>query len=411
MEFHTGHPMCSVPLGLDDDDMFSPSGSSFSLSSSSYGPHTPTSGRSTPPQNSFDYGSSFASSIDGHSIELTPPSSATNSYFPFAFKGDGVSDFSHQPAFPLTPSRSQLSFPSFSHHSGYGGGGVQLSPSQHVEYFCGDNLFQLPVVVSPQQQLPSSSSGWESWRWPQGDSHSPISFGEHTPKRPSVMVRHPPLKFEAEEEDMEMRKKYMMKENHHSLEPSAMGLLPSPLHRIKEDPSSPPPPFYSSSSSSSSSRQRHARMRDSKRGVKDGIDGGGGGRGGVEPKAMHRCPVPGCTYGPYRRNEHLKRHLRTHGIGGDQEEWICEFCPPAKPKTFNRRDNFTAHIKLHTRPKGKNSRTEYNVAAIEVYNREQARISCSKKFRGKKNGGVGAGVASAGKMLKARGVMEGGGDA
>ncbi|KAK0658289.1 hypothetical protein QBC41DRAFT_57015 [Cercophora samala] len=358
MEFHTGHPMYAVPLGLEDDDMFSPSGSSFSLSSSSYGPHTPTSGRSTPPRHSFDYASSFSSSIDGHSIELTPPSSATNSYFPFAFKGDGVSDFS-QPGFPLTPSRSQLSFSGFS-HNGYG---VQLSPSQHVEYFCGDNLFQQPAVVSPQQQLPSSN-GLENWRWPQ-DSHSPISFGEHTPKRPSVMVRHPPLKFEDEGDDINMRNKYI-KENL-SVEPSTVGLLPSPLHRVKDD--SPPPP-----------RQRHARMRAPKEAVND-----------VEPKATHRCIVPGCSYGPYRRNEHLKRHLKNeHGIGGEKEGYLCEFCPPEKskdgqPKRFNRKDNWLQHIKLHMKNKSKNSRTEHNPGAIEVFNREQARINSSKKFKSRLN--------------------------
>ncbi|KAK4640166.1 hypothetical protein QC761_604600 [Podospora bellae-mahoneyi] len=359
MEFHTGHPLYAVPLGLEDDDMFSPSGSSFSLSSSSYGPHTPTSGRSTPPRHSFDYASSFSSSIDGHSIELTPPSSASNSYFPFAFKGDGISDFS-QPGFPLTPSRgSQLSFGSFS-HNGYGG--VQLSPSQHVEYYCGDNLFQPPhAMVSPQQQLPSSN-GLENWRWPQ-DSHSPISFGEHTPKRPSLMVRHPPLKFEDEGEDIDMRNKYL--KDSLSVEPSAVGLLPSPIHRIKDNP--PPPP-----------RQRHGRIR-AQRGGKSVDD--------VERKATFRCIVPGCYYGPYRRNEHLKRHLKNeHGIGGEKEGWVCEFCPPEKskdgqPKRFNRRDNWKQHIRLHAKSKSKNSRTEYNPEAIEVFNREQARINSSKKFK------------------------------
>ncbi|KAK4205737.1 hypothetical protein QBC40DRAFT_336037 [Triangularia verruculosa] len=362
MEFHTGHPMCAIPLGLDDDDMFSPSGSSFSLSTSSYGPHTPTSGRSTPPRGSFNYASSFTSSMDGHSIELTPPSSATNSYFPFAFKGDGVSDFG-QPGFPLTPSRSQLSYPSFSHNE-YG---VQLSPSQQGGYFCGDNLFQQPVVVSPQQQLPPNNGWCENWRWPQ-DSHSPINFGEHTPKRPSVMVRHPPLKFEDEGQDMDMRKKYL-KENL-SIEPSAMGLLPSPLHRVKDD--SPPP------------RQRQPRVKDSKRAPKEPVDG-------VVPKAVHRCIVPNCTYGPYRRHEHLKRHLRNaHGIGGEQEEYICPFCPvekskDGKPKRFNRRDNWKNHIELHNKPRSKNSRTEHNEGAMEVLKREQDRILRSKKFKVKVN--------------------------
>ncbi|KAK4175720.1 hypothetical protein QBC36DRAFT_301754 [Triangularia setosa] len=366
MEFHTGHPMCAVPLGLEDDDMFSPSGSSFSLSSSSYGPHTPTSGRSTPPRGSFDYASPFSSSIDGHSIELTPPSSATNLYFPFAFKGDGVSDFG-QPAFPVPPSRSQLSFSNFS-HNGYG---VQLSPSQHVEYFCGDNLFQQPVVVSPQQQLPSSNGWDQDWRWPQGDSHNPISFGEHTLKRPGVMVRHPPLKFEDEGEDIDMRNK-CLKENF-SLDPSAMGLLPSPLHRVKDD-SSPSP------------KQRHTRIKDVKRAARESVDGMD-----KEPKAIHRCIVPGCSYGPYRRNEHLKRHLKNeHGIGGQKEGFVCEFCPPekskdGKPKRFNRRDNWKQHIKLHMKPRGKNSRTEHNVEAIEVFNREQARINCSKRFKSRSN--------------------------
>lgn len=51
------------------------------------------------------------------------------------------------------------------------------------------------------------------------------------------------------------------------------------------------------------------------------------------------CPYEFCRR-PFKRLEHLKRHVRTHT---QERPFPCERCP----RTFSRQDNLAMHIKTH----------------------------------------------------------------
>ncbi|CZR65977.1 uncharacterized protein PAC_15877 [Phialocephala subalpina] len=84
----------------------------------------------------------------------------------------------------------------------------------------------------------------------------------------------------------------------------------------------------------------------------------------IQRPARKECPYEGCT-GKFQRQEHLKRHERTHLK--DAEVYPCEFCP----KTFGRSDNLKSHVWLHTLPDGakKSRRTAYDANALAEYQR------------------------------------------
>lgn len=77
------------------------------------------------------------------------------------------------------------------------------------------------------------------------------------------------------------------------------------------------------------------------------------------PMAKRLCQWPGCDR-KFSRQEHLKRHERTHT---NLESFPCIFC--AKP--FGRTDNLKSHIFLHALPPKKSSRTRHHPDAMEEY--------------------------------------------
>lgn len=79
----------------------------------------------------------------------------------------------------------------------------------------------------------------------------------------------------------------------------------------------------------------------------------------VQNKAIKKCEWPGCN-GKFQRQEHLKRHEKTHI---NTETFVCQFCQ----KPFGRSDNLKSHTRLHTNPGKKSSRTMYFPGALEVY--------------------------------------------
>lgn len=90
-----------------------------------------------------------------------------------------------------------------------------------------------------------------------------------------------------------------------------------------------------------------------------------------------KCMVPGCPSRPFKRSEHLKRHVTTHHENKDL--FPCEFCG----RHFNRKDNWRSHLKLHTISRGKNARTDYFPRALDVYNDEMRKISKSRPRKDK----------------------------
>ena len=90
--------------------------------------------------------------------------------------------------------------------------------------------------------------------------------------------------------------------------------------------------------------------------------------------ADKQCPFEGCTK-RFVRQEHLKRHERTHT---QEDSYPCEFCQ----RPFGRPDNLKSHIKLHTFPHKKSSRTSYYPEAQEVYDRMSRKSSTKSEKLG-----------------------------
>lgn len=66
---------------------------------------------------------------------------------------------------------------------------------------------------------------------------------------------------------------------------------------------------YTQQCSSPNPRPRVKRERKARAVVTE--DGGSFARDSVEPASTFKCPIKGCEVKPYRRNEHMQRHIIT----------------------------------------------------------------------------------------------------
>jgi len=289
--------VCNLRLELGDDAGFDfnslpagcPSGSisGSSYAWSSFDPHTPTSGRSTPPfTTSFDFGSSFTTlSLDPSPVDLTPPPSAAASssaahstYFPMTPKTAGsIPDFAY-PGFPITPARAQFDF--------YGNPLTTCGPQLRTPQAAMDCSFLLnqlsPHPVMAATQFDRISEPTSQWAYPD----SPISFDHQSPSGPpsSQEDRATSLMPPTSE-----RKRVLMGAARHRT---------SALQHAQQH------------CSSFSSRPRVKRERKARAAVvTDDDDGGSFAVDSVEPASTFKCPMEGCKVKPYRRNEHMKRHI------------------------------------------------------------------------------------------------------
>ncbi|KAL2257794.1 hypothetical protein VTK26DRAFT_9162 [Humicola hyalothermophila] len=367
----TDIPMNSVHLGYRDDVDYeldslpgnfstaSVSGSSYA--SSSFGPHTPRSARSTPVRsNSMDFGSSFtssfASSVDSVPFELTPPSSATTPCFSTALRPGDAPDFVCA-GFPLTPSRNQFNFagPSVSNC------GTQWTPPQRMDcnFLIGGlgphpNLSTHPGMA----QMGQPSDVRSSWL-----ADSPISFEgrppmlqlqpgfheEGSPSGPRSATRGPT--FENEENmttpmmpSVAVRRRVRMEKAR---------LRTTVLQEIQQGPQS-----------TAQLRNRIAKHgRSSEQANGNGIS---------TARNKFKCPHEGCKTEPYRRREHLKRHIQSAHKG---TLFVCEWCG----RQVNRKDNWMSHLRLHTLKRGKSGRVGYEPGAVKQYAEEQERIGARRK--------------------------------
>ncbi|KAK4239032.1 hypothetical protein C8A03DRAFT_14543 [Achaetomium macrosporum] len=344
--------LCNVHLDFGDSVDFdfhdlpegcsSASTSGSSSASSSFGPHTPTSDRSTPSfSTSLDFGSSFASSVDTVPFDLTPPSSAASNYFPMTPKAGNVADFGYS-AFPVTPSQGQLGF---SGHP-FSSCGTQLAPPQAVD--CGfytNHLGTSPFMSTPPSVTQLNHLSDMAWM----HTDSPISFENESPSR---IVDSFSVKSESE---------------HGMMSPSMLSSAARKRAAIGE------------------ARQKttalHQAQQRSQPGVRRQIkkerrlrsletEGGSMAMGSVEPSNRYYCPEVGCNKGPYQRKEHLKRHIDS--IHNKRKVFKCKFCTHRS----NRSDNLQQHLKLHTRLDGRSDgkpRVDFHAGAVQEYEEVQKR--------------------------------------
>ncbi len=283
-----GFDFNALPAGCPSG---STSGSSYA--SSSFGPHTPTSGQSTPPfSTSFDFGSSsFASSVDSDQFGLTPPSSATSTYFPMTPVAESVvSDFVN-PVFPVTPSRGQFEFPSHPLSSC----GPQLTPPQNMDCnFLINQLGPLPVLSTPSAiaQINRFSDVASHWAYPD----SPISFELHH-STAALAGSFQPIKQEPDEDRMASS----ILSSHTTARRRA--LLSEARRRttvLQQEVQKGSPNIKRTTRIK---REKKARAVVPEEDHSYGVDS-------IEAASAFKCLAEGCPR-VYRRNEHMKRHMKT----------------------------------------------------------------------------------------------------
>lgn len=324
----TGMAMCNMHLDFNEEVDFDfsnlpagcPSGSisGSSYASSSFGPHTPTSGRSTPPfSTSFDFGSSFASSVDSVPFDITPPSSATSTYFPMTPEAAPGSDYAY-PVFPVTPSRGQLAFSG--HPLSSCGGQPTPLQSMHCNFLINQLGSHPPLSTTPSvmTQFDHLSDVASHWAYPD----SPINFNQQSAATlvDSIQsIKHEfaqSIKQEFEDDSMSpftpsttARKRALMGEARHR------------TTALQQAQWCPPRPNMRTTQVKRERKPRTAR------GKVDNSDGDGDDNDNsddddddddcnfavdsIEPKSTFKCPVAGCKAKPYRRNEHMKRHMKS----------------------------------------------------------------------------------------------------
>ncbi|KAK5660656.1 hypothetical protein OQA88_12020 [Cercophora sp. LCS_1] len=293
-------------FSFDSLDYPPSSAHSFSSASSSFGPWTPTSGRSTPPgSDPLDYTTSF--SADPYpSLDFTPPSSAMSSYFPMEIKGESPCEL-FQPRLPVTPSRAQADFYSFS----FGSCNSQTTPSQMQFYpFCGELApSPLPATTLPSTQL---DQNWDtSSTWIHADDEKPIF------------------------EDW--------------LQPASLN------RRLFQTTQETTTALHQSMAQQSPLTRKGRPSRTSKRSADMVTDSGIPIT--TAPSGRFFCNFDGCNRG-YQRKEHLKRHIESIH---NKKEFSCEFCN----HPFNRNDNRKPHYELHTKRDRKNGRVKYHPGALK----------------------------------------------
>ncbi|KAI1106391.1 hypothetical protein F4804DRAFT_301125 [Jackrogersella minutella] len=328
--------------------------SSASTSSSLPEPFTPTSGRSTPGLRSMSMDHEHVYPAPG-GFELTPPSSAFGGYFPPDAKADihRYMDCHSASPSPSRKSSMQAQVMDFDY--------AHVIPTNFATMHAQDHALE-PVhpqsmghygftdyITSPQ--YPVSTPGYHHlnnagcdasamWEW-SGDS--PVSFfgrgnpsASPSPSQPlSARTRH--------------------------------GLTP---------------PYLSS--------HEKRRMNVDKVQQKTSALQRAQHRHGIRIEriaaATFKCEYPNCQRGPFKRQEHLKRHKNIkHAENPVAIITSCPFCD----KPFNRKDNYRQHLKLHTLKHRLTRRTNYYPEAQalldEEINKTKQRSQLKKKCGGFKD--------------------------
>ncbi|KAI0180777.1 hypothetical protein GGR52DRAFT_5069 [Hypoxylon sp. FL1284] len=320
------------PFSFENHIPYSSSSGSFSSASTASSmpePFTPTSGRSTPGLRSvsmehepFHYPASGV-------FEMTPPSSAFGSYYPTEVKADFHRYMDYHNASPSPSRKSSIQAqamdmeyapmaPNTYPH------GIEPSSSQQMGHYSFTDYVASPSypVSSSAYPVDSTTCGPSSaWTWT-GDS--PVSlFGKgHHSASPS------PSQHLQSRDRNDLTPSYLISHSRRRVNMDKVQQKTSALHRAQD-------------------------------------------RSGVRIEriaaATFKCNYPDCQKGPFKRQEHLKRHKITkHAADPMTIITPCPIC--AKP--FNRRDNYRQHLKLHTIKHRRTRRTEYHSDAQAILDEE-----------------------------------------
>ncbi|KAK4451802.1 hypothetical protein QBC34DRAFT_43550 [Podospora aff. communis PSN243] len=326
----------SEGFGLDSHVMGYPPSSANSFSSdSSFGPYTPTSGRSTPPgSDGMHFDMSFTSSVDPFSFDLTPPSSAMSAYFQIDLKTEDPCGF-YQPRLPAIPTRNQLEMAQLPFRTNSN----CQTPSQPLGFYPLSNGIEssiLPLTPLRTVQGAESCTTWSMW---QESSESPKfdKWSYTTLQQPSTAKRKrvgTPVEFRPDSLDYGLgsRRRHFdtAKERaaalHHAQQESPLRERTRP---VKKEPNMV---------------------------MIDGMQ--------VEKISSDRqvCDWPDCAK-KFRKKEHLVRHKDCAHRG---VYYQCEFCD----RKFNRTDNRRSHLKLHANPQ-KKGRVKYVPEAAKLLEEEE----------------------------------------
>ncbi|KAI1330617.1 hypothetical protein F5Y16DRAFT_339099 [Xylariaceae sp. FL0255] len=314
---------------LEDDFSFCNSSGSFSsasTTSSSQEVFTPTSGCSTPgiPPMLMDH-----ESMTSSGFSLTPPPSTFGGYYASEAKSE-ASRYPTYDTMSATPSRktsvqnSVVDF-DFAHLMITPSAGSSHQPANHPNYGhyqFGDRITSPPLdTVPPPYQEHLGYEISQSWSWP---TDSPVNIFDRHDSPGAQLPRDGSLR----------------------------------------DRSNVPPPYFQGNDrrqiAINDVQQRTAALQkvQARRTAKRRSQKNTSMMGDIPvlkcEKGAHYCCYPGCESKPFKRQEHMKRHIDT--VHSDRYV-RCPFCKEGKPKKFNRQDNFRQHLGLHTT---KNTgRTEY----------------------------------------------------
>ncbi|KAK4122562.1 hypothetical protein N657DRAFT_467440 [Parathielavia appendiculata] len=353
-------PTAGYTAGIDGS-FYAPSDSAYAPSS--YGPLTPSSDQSTPSfSGSFNFGSSFASSVDPvpFDLGLTPPPSTTYTRLPMTPMSDSFSDSAYH-VFPATPTR-QLGFTG----QALSTPGSQLAPSQTMDYLVSQlgsqSLISAPSAVTRLDRSPNAVS---QWTYP----NSPISLDRESPK--SVNSNDSRSKRAPSSEDDAMEDVSATTSRRRALLAGARQRTTALRQQVEQwSPASP------TSMHVRIKRERKTRVAVPKDGESPLTS--------VSRRGTFKC-IFGCKK-VYLRKEHMVRHVKTkHDSEGNKYDTeaekvlYCNWCPH---KT-NREDNWRSHLKLHIQERpttgGNKPRVQYFEGAVLEYQEVMKRIHQKRK--------------------------------
>ncbi|KAI1084564.1 hypothetical protein F5B20DRAFT_211046 [Whalleya microplaca] len=318
--------------------------SSSSNASSLPDPFTPTSGRSTPGLRFISMEHDSVSYPPPGGFDLTPPTSAFGGYFPSDVKSESPHYVDNGDMSPSLSRKSSVQATTMGFEYAHMLPASMVSQHNSLEsanpralghYSFADQITSPPFPIStPGYTLEGASCEMSSmWAWP-GDGSESFFARDNSPS--SSPARHIHSR-----ENGGLNPAYFSSHGKRRFNMEEVQQKTSALHQIQHD------------HRLHMKRQRMAHNR--------------GLPGGIQriPPGTHRCLVPGCPKKPFKRQEHLKRHMLTCHTP-DAVLTCCPFCD----RPFNRKDNYRQHLRLHTLKNRSIRRTQYFSEAQALYDEE-----------------------------------------